>query len=611
MATLNWCYGIRDITLNADLVMDQMRKGHRYRNKLCELELQRRKDVWELLHRIAPETAEAFQQVAEKEAAVEAIYTELKKARAKVRRRIPLTDETRERIKAAKTAQAAAYKNLKAVKTAAFERPDVKAALEPLNQQFKAAQRDARKDASTGGLYWGSYLTAEAAAASFGEGPPPRFKRADGCGVVAVQLQNGLTVADALACEDERLQLQFTNEEELCVRGKSGGLKALGRVKLRIGSDAKRKPIWAEFTVFFHRALPEDARIQWAYVHRTMAATTPQWQLRLCIVLPQQARAPKTQHRVAVHPGYRMLANGDMRVAVWEATDGQRGEITLPAKWIERDKRPDELQGHRDDQLNQILPEIHERLIGCPNMPEWLAEASKTLIRWESQARLAALALQLRSHLYEPTDPSPEGKARWKLTEDPAKRFDGDVELCERLDEWRKTDKHFYEWAVQQRRGDRQHRNRLYRTVASQLASQYEVLVIHDASWKELFKIPAMEKNSTVTTTQRRYGKCAAPGTLLTYMKEAFRSDMIKVTAKKITMTCHSCHAVNTWDQRELSHTCEKCGLSWDQDRNAALNQLQWAADKPRPETPEEAPRSSRFARKKQAREAKAASNGS
>lgn len=50
---------------------------------------------------------------------------------------------------------------------------------------------------------------------------------------------------------------------------------------------------------------------------------------------------------------------------------------------------------------------------------------------------------------------------------------------------------------------------------------------------------------------------------------------VLRIKADHATMSCHACGAVDKWNPAEtLTHTCTKCGLSWDQDYNAARNVL-------------------------------------
>lgn len=42
---LNWCYGACAPTVNAELVDEQIRAGHRYKNTLTEIERTRRADA--------------------------------------------------------------------------------------------------------------------------------------------------------------------------------------------------------------------------------------------------------------------------------------------------------------------------------------------------------------------------------------------------------------------------------------------------------------------------------------------------------------------------------------------------------------------------------------
>src|SRR5690606_22488963 len=91
---------------------------------------------------------------------------------------------------------------------------------------------------------------------------PPRFRRWDGSGKLAVQLQNGLPVEDAFG-DDTRLQIDPVDPVAWNSPSRSERIhKNRTKVRIRIGSE-NRKPIWAELDIAMHRPLPKGGKIKW------------------------------------------------------------------------------------------------------------------------------------------------------------------------------------------------------------------------------------------------------------------------------------------------------------------------------------------------------------
>jgi hypothetical protein len=616
MGTRNYAFGAYTPTTNLASVQDQMIAAHRYRNRLCELERTRRDAADATIRRLSPEYAAAADQAAACDARIEAACEAIKKLSSEARSKVePTPGMTRERLDAI-AAAAAVYPVVKATKAAAFELlksrqsaihteaalTDVtglgpgsaKAAVKTRFLQLAEAagldagqaayERDSKAARAGCGCHWGTYLLVEDAASEFSNGAPPNFKRYDGSGAVGVQIQssNRLTVANALECKDTRLQVVMPNLEELHAKGRSRGKRSEGIVRLRIGSNPNRTPVWTEIPVRFHRLLPMTGDIRQVVLHRRRVGTKSEWSIRFVIT---EADTPRTMELpgscVALHLGWRLTDDG-LRVASWKGSDGRYGFHVLSHEMLSSDALPASLQAVRDKVLNRkkrrLLRWVTEHSAA---MPEWFVTQTETISHWVSQDRFAQLSLVWREQTgalkHDPTrDPALQlADPRWVAWCEVVRRVPG-AELVRRLlDKWRVWDKHLLEWLANQRERTIARRDDGYRVLARQLATRYETLVIPGTNYKTLTTRADVGEVETQSTTQRRNARLASPGKLSQFFLEKFAGSVLKLPAQHLTSSCHVCGVVNVFDHRKLVHRCTGCQTEWDQDVNAIENQLE------------------------------------
>lgn len=544
MLTKNFVYGARSPDIE-QAVGDAIYAAHRYRNQLCELELAKRQRHEDLLQRLAPEYVAACQ-------AVEAVEQQLGEAREAIqaerkRQRTRKPKGVDQHIEAARSAKSQ-LKDLraarKAAKHAAYEDPAVDAAIKENQQRHKAAQQEAKRES---GLYWGTEAVVKASASSFSSGAPPRFKRWDGEGQLAVQLQQGLDTRDAIQGDDTRLQLRISDElqEALAVDGKARqSVSRQAEALVRIGSDG-RAPVFARVPITVHRPLP-PGKIKWAYLERRMLANEPKWSLRLTIDTP--SRSPSADSgTVAVHVGWLMEEQG-LRVASWRDDAGQWGYLRLPHLHCDDHLEIDEIRSERDRAFNEYRDGLRDWLRNRGKLPEWLREAQKTMHLWRSPRRLAGLVLHWRDN-----------------------RFVGD-EIFLSLDKWRKRDKKH--WQHERRLSKRLVRRRrdTFRNFAAELERRCKVAVIAPIDAKELVEHSdpeALERDDAIRT---RHAKWAAVSDLLRIIREKFHLRCVEIEAAGITQECASCGEKNTVRRRKVQ--CDGCCRTYDVDENALENTL-------------------------------------
>lgn len=589
MATKNYCFKAlndnKHSITNLASIDRQIYFAHKYRNRLCELELKRRADSEATIRRISPEYAALAKEYDAADARVEAAYADLNSSRAKARARIQPTPEQRKEIFDAKAARreigeslkksrALAYAELKDLQSPHWFAADSSIPIandmkestrkKLVRQEFMnrtasidldagsmAYERDAklaRAEAVANGVYWGTYLVVEDACKDFGIGTPPRFKKWDRNGTIGVQLAGGLSVEDAIAGKSTMLRIHLANEEELATKGRSSGERSIGIVQIRIGSNG-RSPIFADVPVRFHAPLPRHGDIRFAYLHRRMIARKEQFELRLTINEPDpEHQEQQPESMVAVHLGWRIMANDSLRTAVWLGSDGQHGEIRLDNQWLNEDARLDILREERDRTFNSILPVAAEWFNKNRNrLPQELQKRSENISCWQSSDRLASLSIAWRSH-----------------------RCDGDEEIFEQVNSWRRYDTR----RAQQEAATRQRligsRECLYRTTLKKLAGTYQRIVMSKINWKDLAEKEKSDEEINQTSRQRRNARIAAPGLLSEFAKNYFAGRIVYVKADNITTTCSICgHDNRSSDKSKLFIICGKCDASWDQDENA------------------------------------------
>lgn len=236
-------YGAWEPKHNLELTQQQRIYGHRYLNKLVELELRRRKDYHEFMAAACPALTDLYaredqvdREIAEAERALRRrnsaerkkgvtnedllrlrelektrrqIWTERKRLETEARNAghapleaiAPLDVELSQLAAAAQASAAAAKKETASAVTRwrkclrAAEQTAVQRGLAILGLLHEERVRQARKES---GCYWGTYSLVERAAKDFGQGTPPKFRRWTGEGYVGVQMQASVprTAAD-------------------------------------------------------------------------------------------------------------------------------------------------------------------------------------------------------------------------------------------------------------------------------------------------------------------------------------------------------------------------------------------------------------------------------
>jgi len=651
MPTVTYVYAARAPVRGLADAADQMSRGHRYRNLLAEIERNRREAAEALLRERCPDLVRADEELALTEAALAEALAQAKRGNSSARARVSATDpvaraqlaEARVRVRTARARQkrlrtalyasgdtATAIRSVLTADVAVAESTEIQpvtvalalrlyagldaperdlclaalggaAGLAAIDTQARDRARQARGES---GLYWGSYQLVEEAMAEAHKGAPPSFRRWDGRGTTAVHLQGDpVSTAEVLSCQ--RNDVRFLAAPENTDRPYAA------QVWLRVASQApesrgRPEPVWCVVPISDHRPLPPYGRVRWARLHRRRVGTVITWAIHFVVTLPDEEETTEPDHRpiVAINPGWRRLTDGSLRVCYWVDSQGQEGELRLPAKAVERYHYPSALEGLRDKFMDGVRAVLVAWTRGEPP-PVWLEEhiiwlrgqeqarprddSRKATKRADYARRTSARQVAAWETLRDTWPTAPPALPDWfrERTESLAQRssqdrlagltigwqdrpFPGDGPMLAALHAWRHRDKHLCDWAAFQRRDIVRDRTDLYRKFACRLAQEYRTVVAPEINWREILARP--EPDEADEYGLRTYARLASPGELVRFIGE--KTSLRKISAPELTLRCHGCHERCEWDRAKLENTCEHCGRRWDQDANAARNTL-------------------------------------
>ena len=565
LPTRIYTYGCRLPTANGGLVEQQILLAHRYYNKLIEIERRRRTKVRTIQREAAPDVVEHERSAEKLDVEIAQILAGIKERKAEGHTAKVEAQAERARVAELRAKRKEHYMQAKAAR-AASKTPEVEERMRAVGAVAATEVREAR---AACGVYWGTYLTVEAAVEAAKKCPTdPEFRRwSDGAGRVAVQIQNGIPVAKMFG-GDTRVQLDEPAPNRM------------SKVRLRVGTNPDRSPVFAEFPFRYHRPLPADARIKWAWISKSLKGRWVNWDLQIVLEAASFARPPRPQGdggAVAIDIGWRLRPGRDLRVGYWLDDRGQSGELLMPADLKQRLEHADSLRSIQDLAFDQAKAALLIWREGR-EAPEWLATSLEFLPQWRGAKRLGRVVDE------------------WSK-----QRFDGDVEIVEALQAWWKQHRHLYDWEQCERDRALAARKNLYREWAEKLTRQYAVVVLEDFDLREVAKRPAPDATRpALPKAARRQRQETAPSEFVAAIKSAAPGNgctIAEVECAYTTQRCSRCGHVQPFDHASLiKPACERCGDAGhpiDQDREAAANLLAaWVGNPSRSQTAPEEPES-------------------
>lgn len=520
-------FTIREPTENLELVNTQIRLGHDYRNQLVEIELARR----DRFHEITATDPEAAAAVAAETAARERYDTAcaaLAELRKQSRRRDTPSD-TKQALEELRCCE----KATKAAKNKAARKPEIAERL-AASEQIRTEAIKAARAASE--AWWGTKGIMDRSVKT--SGPPPNFKRWTGEGLVATQIQNGMSECEMLGGEDTQLRLELREDW-----GATRRASRYGKVWMRIGSNG-RKPIWACFPIFYDRRIPENGRVKWVQVNKRKHGLKWHWYITFQVETMGDAleakpllKPAKLHNAIALDWGWRKFPDGSVRVCY--GFDGTRSwEIRLPAWILERQDLIRNLRSIRDKHFDEVRARLVEWL-ASHTPPEEFREDLTWLPKWRSPARLARIA--------------------WRWKEAPAW-----------LEEWRSRDRHLYQWERDLERALLNWREHWYRHWALWIATNYDHALLEDTDLSRMKRkpIPGEEGEGVVGAHMS-----AAAGELRAQICDTCTRDgtgVHLVPAAKTSRICAACGGEGLPKSDALMLQCSLCGVTCDRDCNAA-----------------------------------------
>lgn len=603
-----WTFGCLPPTTGGELVHEQHRKAHAYYNTLIEIELERRA-AYRAARSAFPDLAPLEAEHKERRDLIAAQRELLKKAKVARHNKQKETPEvkaqnkqTRAEIKALQKVNKELYARLKATRKQLAKNPVLLAASATINEHAKERVHQAR---ATCGVFWGTYLLVEKAIeaaigaarkkakkakkaqkAKNSQKPPmdPGFRRWDGDGRVGVQIHGRLTTRGLVRGEHSFLQMDALPEGQWDTR--SGRRHAWSKVRVRVGSEDNRAPVFAEFPVLLHRPLP-DGVVKWAWIKISRIGTRTRYELQLVMESMEFARRRCGVGTVGLDLGWRKKEDGGIRVACTIDNLGKEEEYVLPAAIGEALAHCDTLKSHQDRWFNLAKRVVAEHKAA---LPEEFAKEVTHIANWKSPGRMTTLVRRWTKESGH-QERLRELYGAWKVERlaagqdlmDSHERVTAWLVLGSRdgttpallwfLHVWQRKNNHLYDWLSNQRDKALARRKDIFRNWAAQLSARYETLVIEEFDLRRFARDATPEEDASSDYVHRQRNE-AAPGECREVVVEAFGARrVVEVDAVDSTKECDACGHVNDWpsaERRKLVLHCSGCGRDWDQDRNAA-----------------------------------------
>lgn len=578
-------YGVRRPTGNVELINELMRLGHRYNNRLIEIECERRDALRQVLAEEDVAIADLLQRVVAVDAELSRALEELKRQRASTRSRSD-TQEQRDRVKLLREEKKAALLAVKEARAAREKNPATTQAMKEISNRAEEKRRAAR---AICGVPWGTYQQVEAAVDAskkmplwrYGKPNNPRFRRWDGSGTVAVHIQNRiLGVGDVLRCTDQWVQLQI---EEPRSSSKSAQKRRFGVLRLRVGTGEDRKPIWAEWPILMHRPLPEGSTVVWATVKREMVSSHDQWSLHLTLNVPNETRTFGAKNRtevcgsgaVAVDIGWRLLEDGGVRVSYLRDDEGHEREVRIDPGVLSGLRKVEDLESIRSKAMNEMMARLGPWLEAHTGMmPAPMVEEIRHFSKWRAPGRFVALLKRWGAERWMDDEVGFEVLRAWHqgAWRGDLGRYDG-------------GDRHLWQWQEHQRKKSLRRRKDQYRVLGAELARRYSVLVIEDFDLRKTQVHKPPESEEVEIAAARLQQKDAACSDLRNCLIQAFVSRggrVVKVDPAMTTQIHFECGFEGRWDAApQVDHQCEGCGVVFDQDANATKNIMKLFRESP------------------------------
>ena len=567
-------FGVKRPTVNEDLVREQMMLGNDYGNELRRHETTRRNTVREVLvdrdAQIQPLLDEAQELRWELVAAEDAAKAKRKETRSKSETKAQKAElkVLREKVKAKKAEVTAARKTLKLTE----EQQAMQAAA-----RAKYEAREKTEGVISADLYSGTRRRIQAAMDATQKAPlwskktgkpsNPRWRRWTGEGSVDVEIGEARRLPVENTLKGEGTYIQFKMEPEQAGMSKTRKKRKRGIVRMRVGSDSSRKPIWAEWPVLMHRPLPPASVISFAKIACNKIADREEWSLYLTLNLSKdEEEKRKATHgvgSVAMDLGWRKYGKNDMRVAYFLDDQGRAIDFRIEPEILAGFRKVEDLISIRKQAMNKMSGELRA-WIKENEAPAWLRERTRYMWKWESRERFLGLLSSWK-------------KNRWLNDEHGFNLLDIWAYGAYNEETGRREggDRHLWQWERSQAKKSLRRRKDQYRRIAAQLSTTNRVLVVEDINLQTLKRKKEVGEEA-VHDAAKYQQQVAACGELRAQVIQAFQSrggQVFKVDPAYTSQRCSRCGVIRKANRQGAMYTCE-CGNIMDADENAAKNIL-------------------------------------
>lgn len=396
-----------------------------------------------------------------------------------------------------------------------------------------------------------------------------------------------VTVADLFACTDTRAQIVRSDDSAKSTPGsRRHGRRAT--LRLRVGSDASKRPVWAEFPIQLDaREMPMDARVSTVRVTRERIGCQYRWSAHVCVVekaarcLTNRDTNRENRDAVAIDLGWRAMHDGSIRCATWVGEDGATGHLGCDTGTIGRIEKTNEIKGLLSELLEAITKKLGEWDYAATHDPaDPVAVHLAARLRGVSRCRGPRLARLVSWWESAAVAPGP-GVPAYMSASRACLRTDEAMAYYRAIAAWHERYRHLTPWVAHGDEGARAHRDDQYRVAMSRLCARYSTVLVRGHSISEIKRRKlAHETERSVELDDKRRSQMffGAPGyvrELVLGMPVSRGREVVAVEHAVLPTRCHACGVVCQWDREwELRHACEHCGAEWDQDLNTARNML-------------------------------------
>lgn len=604
-------FGARRVIENRELAHEQMSLAHRYYNALVELERYRRTQFREIRSRFVPGLDAAEQRMQEISERIEELRDVIKIAR----KRASVVSVSPRVIKPTRTvdksAEVAEMDGLKAERKELSPRlkalkATFGAMIDPGREAFKArvgknapviqSRRNAEVlvemlaepewseawkltaalDAQTGdkrrqlraesGVAHGTYIAVEEAVQAASKPPKPNpdrplpkgrpkerpsFAQWDGGRKLGVQIRDGgALLAELQSGNHGQVQIVQRRKPYAHVAGNRRDWE-YAVVRIRVGTDDARQPIWIGAEVLMHRPIPADALIRWVYLVPHRDGLRTKYTVQFTVQTEAGLRPRKFGEGVAqveLRWSRERTPAGERAGLIVAVVNGSE-QVVLPAECVTGRELSNALRGAADQYFDEARDALREWAKVRP-VPEWMGEALAGIAQWRNHGKLARVVrrwlaelpvaarteelwgawkaerLELRKqHGADHGDlhASYDVVARWLAEHGVADERD---RFGVWLEWWRRKDEHLIEWSGNATRRATGRRRDFYRVTARRLCERFERVEVKALELDKLaLRVVPESDDKELHEAARRQRVYAAPSELVAALKQAFGPD--------------------------------------------------------------------------------------